>query len=340
MTVSGTDIVIFGDRSDRFELGYPIADPELWVYILDTSKVDFDQQQPDNLARIRALNQSEDGIQARHSIRYRDSVSVASEFTNDTSKMDFDQQQSDNSVQIRALNQSEDGIQAWHSIRYRDSVSIASEFTNDTSKMDFDQQQSDNSVQIRALNQSEDGIQAWHSIRYRDSVSVATEFTNLSEVKYSGIRIGLVTLLNGIIVKSQMVTTSLQLDLYFAKPNQYRQTSREARLDTQADGNFMSETLVDFLGHEVSPYTSGRFNTASGDVIPMGEVSVIFQWQESAKMRKKRFLVLPDTGNLPYDIILGINFISEFEVYLFNNSLLVLALANMTPSKALLIVIE
>ena len=57
-------------------------------------------------------------------------------------------------------------------------------------------------------------------------------------------------------------------------------------------------------------------------------------------MRKKRFFVLPDSGSLPYDIILGINFISEFEVYLFNNSLPVLALANITPSEAPLMVIE
>lgn len=140
------------------------------------------------------------------------------------------------------------------------------------------------------------------------------------------------TLLTG---KSQMVITSLQLDLYFAKPNQYRQTSREARLNTQADGNFMSETLVDFLDHKVRPYTGRRFKTASGDVTPIGEVSVSFQWQESTRLRKKRFL-----GSLPCDIILGINFISEFEVYLFDNNLLVLALANLTPSKALLIIIE
>ena len=213
-------------------------------------------------------------------------------------------------------------------------------YTLDTSKIDFHQQQPDHSALTQALDQSEDWTQARYLTRYRDSVSVATEFTNVSEVKYSGIRISLVTLLTAIIVKSRMVITSLQLDLYFAKPNKYRQTSREARLDTQADGNFMSETLVDFLDHKVRPYTGRRFNTASGDVTPIGEVSVFFQWQESARLRKKRFLVLPDTGSLPCDIILGINFISEFEVYLFNKNLLVLALANMTPSKALLIVIE
>ncbi|KAL2037114.1 hypothetical protein N7G274_010110 [Stereocaulon virgatum] len=82
MTVCDTDIVMFGGGWNYPESAHLVADLQPWVYTLDTSKIDFDQQQPNNSALIRSLNESEDWMQAQHSTRHRDSVSLATEFTN------------------------------------------------------------------------------------------------------------------------------------------------------------------------------------------------------------------------------------------------------------------
>ena len=129
------------------------------------------------------------------------------------------------------------------------------------------------------------------------------------------------------------MSTTLELDIYFAKPNNHNSTSREAKLDTQADGNFITDTLVDFLGYEIRPYNGPAFQIASIEVRPIGEVTIFFKWQKSRKIRKKKFLVLEDSGNLPYDILLGIRFICEFEVYKFNGSLFILALAPLSSGE-------
>jgi hypothetical protein len=103
--------------------------------------------------------------------------------------------------------------------------------------------------------------------------------------------------------------------------------AREAHLDTKADANFISKTLVDLLGFSLSPCTGKHFEAANGLVSPLGEVSIYFHWQISPKTFKKRFFVLE---NIPYDLILGINFISEYEIFRFNGRLLPLALAHIS----------
>jgi hypothetical protein len=136
-------------------------------------------------------------------------------------------------------------------------------------------------------------------------------------------------------MKSQRISTTLELDVYHARPNQHHRTRREARLDTQANGNFVSETFVEYLAYETRPYEGNGFRSALGNVMPIAEVSIFFEWVQSEKMRKRRFLVLKDSDDLPYDLILGINFINEFKIYKFDGSLLVLALAPLSSGKPL-----
>lgn len=115
----------------------------------------------------------------------------------------------------------------------------------------------------------------------------------------------------------------MELDVYFAKPNGHLSASCEAGLDTQADCNLISGNLVDYLGYKIRPYEGRYFESAHGRLTPVGEVSIYFRMQRLRKMRKKIFLVFQ---NPPYDLILGINFIEESEMYV-NGKILVLRLA-------------
>ena len=134
-------------------------------------------------------------------------------------------------------------------------------------------------------------------------------------------------------MKSHIVSTTLELDVYHEKPNQHHCIRREARLDTQAHGNFISETFVDFLGYETRPYDGNGFRSALGNVMPIARVLIFFEWKQLKKMRKRCFLVLEDSDALPCDLILGINFINEFGIYKFDGSLLVLALAPLSSGE-------
>ena len=100
--------------------------------------------------------------------------------------------------------------------------------------------------------------------------------------------------------------------------------STEGHLDTKADANAASQTLVNYLGHALSSYQGQDFKTASGPVTPRGKVEIFFRREESQKIHHEEFLVLEDP---PYDLILGIRFIEKYQVYKFNGSLLPLALA-------------
>lgn len=103
--------------------------------------------------------------------------------------------------------------------------------------------------------------------------------------------------------------------------------TREAQLDTQADGNFISETLVDFLGCEIQEYHGLDFRTAGGEVLLIGTATIYFEWEESKKLRKRKFLVLSDEEEQPFDLILGNKFINDYKIYNFKPDLLVLTLA-------------
>ncbi|KAL2045236.1 hypothetical protein N7G274_002319 [Stereocaulon virgatum] len=136
---------------------------------------------------------------------------------------------------------------------------------------------------------------------------------------------------------SHIVSNTLELNVYHAKPNQHKSSRREARLDTQAYGNFISETFVEFLDYTIRPYDGNGFRSALGNIVPIGEVSIFFDMQPSKKLKKRRFLVLEDSEALPCDLILGIKFISEFNLYNFDGSLLILALAPMSSEEQQLV---
>lgn len=105
-----------------------------------------------------------------------------------------------------------------------------------------------------------------------------------------------------------------------------RSTCCEGRLDTQADGNFISKSLVVFLGHKIRPYEGRGVLSGGGRITPSGMVSVCFHLQGLGKL-KKSFFVLP---NLPYDLFLGFNFIKEWKMYV-NGNIFVLRLAPISP---------
>jgi hypothetical protein len=98
----------------------------------------------------------------------------------------------------------------------------------------------------------------------------------------------------------------------------------QGHLDTKADANIASRNLVNALGHTLLLYQGQNFRAASGPVTPCGKVKIFFRLEEPQKICHEEFLVLEDP---PYDLILGIRFISEYKVYKFNGSLLPLALA-------------
>ncbi|KAL2044475.1 hypothetical protein N7G274_003180 [Stereocaulon virgatum] len=133
------------------------------------------------------------------------------------------------------------------------------------------------------------------------------------------------------VTEADAVIRTLKLDVYFAKPNNEKRITREAQLDTQADGNFISETLVDFLGCRMQEYHGPGFWTAGGKVLPIGTATIYFEWEKSKKLRERRFLVLSDKEEQPFDLILGNKFINDYKIYNLSSDLLVLALA---PSSA------
>ena len=100
--------------------------------------------------------------------------------------------------------------------------------------------------------------------------------------------------------------------------------TRDGHLDTKASANYISNDLAELLGHRICTYNGGQISTAAGAIKPIGQISLYFEWQKSSKLRKRTFLVVRD---LPFDIILGIGFITEFEVYSVGNILLVMALS-------------
>ena len=100
--------------------------------------------------------------------------------------------------------------------------------------------------------------------------------------------------------------------------------SRDAHLDTQATADFISSDLVEMLGYNIDACEDVQVSTAAGSIKPIGQISLYFEWQKSKKLRKRKFLVIRD---LPFDIVLGIKFITEFEVYRIGDILLVMALS-------------
>jgi len=118
------------------------------------------------------------------------------------------------------------------------------------------------------------------------------------------------------------LTVSLDLNVYDLTRQSQDFT---AYLDTQADSNFISQSSVQFLGHEIHPYEGRSFTGAGTTVTPLGTADIFFRWKSSAtkKLHIEKFLVLED---IPYDLILGNSFLDKNQVYVFNGSLLPLAL--------------
>ena len=106
--------------------------------------------------------------------------------------------------------------------------------------------------------------------------------------------------------------------------------TRDAKLDTMASTNFVSSVLVEQLGHSIEPFEGGEIVTAAGTTTPIGQVSLFFEWQGTRKLRKRKFVIVED---LPVDIILGIGFITEFEIYSINKSLFAMALSPLKNGK-------
>jgi hypothetical protein len=181
-----------------------------------------------------------------------------------------------------------------------------------TNSMEFEQD--DHEIQVRATS------------RETSTLTMDTEATMVTQVtnwaRTDQCRICILTRF-----QADAIIRTLKLDVYFAKPNNDKHVTRDARLDTQADGNFISETLVDFLGCKPQEYHGLGFRTACGEVLPIGTATIYFEWKESRKLRKRRFLVLSDEEEQPFDLILGNKFINDYKIYNFNPDLLVLALA-------------
>ncbi|MCJ1460332.1 hypothetical protein MMC28_010711 [Mycoblastus sanguinarius] len=91
--------------------------------------------------------------------------------------------------------------------------------------------------------------------------------------------------------QTDRVPITLELDVYFATPNKHNWTTRVARLDTLADGNFISETLVEFLDYHVQPYTGALYRAATGEIKPSGEVSIYFQVFEIYQVNENLFVL-------------------------------------------------
>ena len=127
--------------------------------------------------------------------------------------------------------------------------------------------------------------------------------------------------------QDDVVPTRLDLDIYYERPNEVFCISREARIDTQASADFISSELAGLLGHNLSKYEGGQFLTAAGNIVPIGQISPYFEWRKSAKIRQRTFCVIK---GLPVDLILGIGFIREFQVYTVGNTLFLMALSPLT----------
>ncbi len=129
---------------------------------------------------------------------------------------------------------------------------------------------------------------------------------------------------------------TMTVDFFFAKPDQEKYMTREALLDTQADGNLVFDTLVEQAGAsgEMEEYRGRRFQTVRGEVTPIGEVTIVLEWQRAGKLGKKRFLVLEDSGHMPSDLIFGFNFIDECNTYTLQANLSILSLATLSVGKS------
>ncbi|KAI0428040.1 hypothetical protein F5Y09DRAFT_314530 [Xylaria sp. FL1042] len=117
-----------------------------------------------------------------------------------------------------------------------------------------------------------------------------------------------------------------KLDIDIWNHDNTRPYERVGHLDTKADANLISSVLSDFLGHERMQYHGPNFSAVgNAHVVPKGQIDVFFSWKRSPtnKLHKETFLVF---DNLPYDIILGNNFLQTHEAYVFNGKLLPLAL--------------
>ncbi|KAL9602658.1 MAG: hypothetical protein Q9219_001647 [cf. Caloplaca sp. 3 TL-2023] len=124
--------------------------------------------------------------------------------------------------------------------------------------------------------------------------------------------------------ESQQLPTTLDVKLYYGNRRDWM--VYDAHLDTKADGNFISSELLGLLGYEQVAYEGRTFEAVDKEVVPQGTASIYFTIEaaKSQKLFKKRFHVV---DGLPYDLLLGVNFIAEYEIFSFNGSLLPLALA-------------
>ena len=129
---------------------------------------------------------------------------------------------------------------------------------------------------------------------------------------------------------------TMTVDVFFAKPDQEKYMTREALLDTQADGNFVFDTLVVQTGAsgEMEECRGRGFQTVRGEVTPIGEITIVLEWQRAGKLGKKRFLVLEDSGYMPSDLIFGFNFIDECNTYTLQANLSILSLATLSVGKS------
>ncbi len=114
--------------------------------------------------------------------------------------------------------------------------------------------------------------------------------------------------------------------------------TREALLETQADGNFILDTLVEQTGAsgEMEEYRGRGFQTVRGEVTPIGEITIVLEWQRAGNLGKKGFLVLEDSVYMPSDLIFGFNFIDECNTYTLQVNLSILSLATLSVGKSTL----
>ena len=128
------------------------------------------------------------------------------------------------------------------------------------------------------------------------------------------------------------IPTTLELDMYYDKPNETCFVTRDGHLDTKAGADFISKTLVGLLGYKIHTYRGSHILTGNGLLTPIGQISPYFQGQKRSKTMKRKFLVV---RNLPVDIILGIGFINEFKVYSIGPFLLVMGLSPLKEGQSL-----
>lgn len=100
----------------------------------------------------------------------------------------------------------------------------------------------------------------------------------------------------------------------------------EGLLDSAQDANFICPTLVALLNYQSEEYHGGDYSVWGTSVTPLGQVEVLFKWNESPTniLQREQFLI----ADTPYKMVLGRSFLESYKVVIFNSSLLPLSLTS------------